>query len=272
MKLRLSKGNKLDFDLISSILFQVKNSESRLSQRELAERVGIPHDKLTNMVSLTVACGLMIPRATRLTKLAKIILQNDPYFSDKGSLWLAHYCIGSNPKWFVWNQFTNNIIYKEEFLSQDVILSQFNDLKEMYPNYSESEFKSDLKKEIKTLILAYSEYQLSKLYYIEKEDEEQYKAESPIPVPDLILLAMIIQYREIHSSKSNVIKIDEIIKADNSPGRICRIEDFQFRNSLERLYRNDYLHLESRADLDQIRLKSDSGITDVLTEYYKEAQ
>ena len=88
-------------------------------------------------------------------------------------------------------------------------------------------------------------------------------------IPVFILLASIIRFRDVYFTGASAIGINEICDAENSPGRLFFLDESFLRTKLETLKRNGLIGIESRADLDQVRLGSDMTFEGVLEQYYK---
>jgi hypothetical protein len=88
-------------------------------------------------------------------------------------------------------------------------------------------------------------------------------------IPELILLASILIYRERYEPKTPALQIETLVSAPNSPGRVFNMEGSDFRKILEELHKKGDIYIESSADLDQVRFKGDIGSNDIVKTYYE---
>ena len=69
--------------------------------------------------------------------------------------------------------------------------------------------------------------------------------------------------------RASALNIKDICNSENSPGRLFFLDESYLRTKLETMKRNGLIGIESRADLDQVRLGSDMTFEGVLEQYYK---
>ena len=89
-------------------------------------------------------------------------------------------------------------------------------------------------------------------------------------IDDAVLLACIYQYREKFANGATALPIKDISSGNNGVARIFTIEDYSFRESLERMKNNGWISIESRGNLDQIRLKDGDNTIEMMKTYYRE--
>ena len=78
---------------------------------------------------------------------------------------------------------------------------------------------------------------------------------------------MLQLYRDRHFAGASALTVNDIFAEENSPGRVCGLNEPTVRILLEQLHRSGDVHLESRADLDQVRLCGPNA-EDFIEKYY----
>lgn len=188
----------------------------------------------------------------------------DGFLETKGTLWTLHYIISSKEHLVIWNRLFNNIL-SNDFKDRETMVTYFEDIKTQVSDYT---FERNVRKEIKMVIDTYLRERFSLIDLISSSDKG-YSYNRNGNIPDLILLSSIIYFRDKYYAGSTTISIKDICHSDNSPGRICFLDESYIRNKLEHLKNLGLLGLESRADLDQVRLGNDLTVESVMEEYYK---
>jgi len=89
-------------------------------------------------------------------------------------------------------------------------------------------------------------------------------------VPPLIFCAAVLSYRQRFAPRTVTLDISALASRANSPGRVFGLTERQVRDLLEDVQGLGYLYVESRADLDQVRLRADFLVPDVVRRYYEE--
>ena len=136
---------------------------------------------------------------------------------------------------------------------------------------SEYTYKHHVRKELSTIIDGYINQRLFNLGIIYKNEEEQnkYRIARNQDIPNLIFLATCIYFRDKYFSGATALEINEICYGENSPGKIFFLDEYIVRNKLEELKMYKLIDIESRGDLDQIRINTDVNFEYILTKYYK---
>ena len=124
-------------------------------------------------------------------------------------------------------------------------------------------------KELQAFFRSYTDYRFSRLRYLVLADGGYRLADRPAPVPEDVLLALALRYRDRTWPGSTGLEIPDLCRGDNSPGRLLNLGESVLRESLESLHRRGLVGIESRANLDQIRFRPELSSLDVLTGYYR---
>ena len=85
----------------------------------------------------------------------------------------------------------------------------------------------------------------------------------------MCILASCYLYRDRYLKGATGIEIEHLVKEQNSPGRVFHISERQLRLSLERLHKERRISIESRANLDQIRFRSNENWLDIVKQFYE---
>ncbi len=266
-KIQILNGFKLYFDQITNIFKSRYDEEEKINLDILTEKTGLNRRKTRIILNFLADVGFNEKRTLKKTNLGKVIYEMDCYLEDIGTLWLIHYLGSANEHLVIWNRFTNNVSSLECFTPTD-IMKEYEDLKQ---DISEYTYKHHVRKELSNIIDGYVNQRLSNLGIIEKneDDENVYRTIKNQEIPDLIFLAICINFRDKYFNGATALDIGEICDAENSPGRILFLDEYTVRNKLEDLKRKRLIGLESRGDLDQIRIGLDTSFEDILKQYYK---
>lgn len=253
MKLQFTNGYRPRFDQISRILQYLLSQEGRkkIPRKEIVDTLGIPNKQVENLTSMMTGFGLVLPRATTLTPFGKAVILSDPYFDKLETLWIIHYIVSSNPEWVVWHRIINTVLPMQDRFEVDQISNQyFSDLK---VHYSEKTFTDKLPKEVGAVFAAYTRSELSRLGILGIEATGNFNKSSPVGIPDLAFLFCLLYYRDKYSPGSSAMNIEDICLAENSPGRVNNLPEYQIRTILGNLHDAGLVRIEKFANLDQIR-------------------
>lgn len=264
-KLQLANGYPLDFNQLAQLLHAVCVSESsKISQLELSEAIGIADRKAENISSLAIALGLVKKGSYRPTELGTLVRERDPFFDDLGTLWFLHYVISSDARYIVWNRIINSIIPKHSRFNREYIKTCFDDLK---PYFTEKSLVKHVRQEIKSCLDAYTGQSFARLSYLRVEGE-WYSLGYRQAIPHLVLAASIVHFRGDRRAGDTAISIPDLCTTPNSPGVVFQLPEDKLRLTLEELKTQVGISLESRADLDQIRISTDLSDVELMKRYY----
>lgn len=268
-KLQLTNGFFLDFAQVARMVAYAAEhgGGARILVKDYAHGIGLGIRRVEHLGSLAVALGLLRPRVLTASGLGQLVNKHDPYLDDLGTLWVLHYMIGSNERHVVWNRLVNRVIPENQRLSTAIARPYFDDLAEFY---SERTMDKHLRKELSAVWNAYTEQAFAHLDYLQAESEQIYVRGDGAPIPPLIFLAAVLLYRERHAPNAATIDIPVLASAANSPGRVFGITPRQVRDLLDAARARGGIYVESRADLDQVRLPPDRSFLDTVRQYYEE--
>jgi len=263
---QVSYGAEINFAQIQRLLEELiqKNKASYLT-REISEILGYPPKKSQGFARLLSFLGLLEYPSKNPTPLAVLINRYDPYFEDIGTLWFLHYHISSNPNIIIWNRIANRLMTKSHFTYEQVP-ELFEDHRD---KYGKSTFTAFLRKEFNICTRAYIESEFSRLNLLTREKKDKFTKTNPATAPDEILLTAILLYRQKFWPYNVGMEIKDLVHPENSPCKLFYLHEHRFREALERLRMNGFIHIESFADLDQIKFAKTADYLEALEMYFQ---
>ncbi len=264
-KLQIGNGYNLEFDTLARLLDMVcRDERGRIPMEELASVMGVADRQAKHLAALANLLGLTEQIIYKPTALGRLVKERDPFFDDLGTLWFLHYVSGSDPRAIIWNRIVNTIIPKQPRFTRERLRAEFDDLREWF---SDDSIKKHVLKELNTFLDAYTNQTFSRLVYLRAEGE-WYALGYRQPIPPLVLAAGIAHFRGDKRAGDTAISIPDLCSAPNSPGVVFQLPEDNLRLMLEELKTQPGISLESRADLDQVRLSPDLTEVDLMKRYY----
>ena len=269
-KLQLTNGYEVDFGQIAQFLAAVERDErARIPLADLGNAIGVSYRQAENIGSIVRALNLANSKTYQLTPLAKVINANDRFFDDIGTLWFLHYVIASEPRHIVWNCLVNEFAPLSQRFTRDEFRNAFSHLSD---SHSQKSAQKHVLKEVNVTLNAYTKQGFSRLAYLTENGEACYVLGYREPVPPLVFAASIARYRDQHRPGDTALSIADLLTAPNSPGVVCQIPEDRLRAGLEALKTQPGMSLESRADLDQVRLTDATPDYQWMERYYQSRQ
>ena len=225
-------------------------------------------------------------RNQTLTRLGRIIYNNDPFFEEIGSLWLVHYMISSNENdataWYVFfNEFDQTEFTEEDFYScirkyvkmidsekmptERAVNEDFRCIMGTYVNRSKSNAdRFDPEDNM--------ECPLSELGLIDtvsgSSKNKVYRKVNPKTesIPVLIALAIILK----NSEEKKEIKFSSILSDKKGLGKTFCLDTITMMNILYELDSLGYVKVIRTAGLDVVRILTDMDFYDCVEKYYND--
>jgi len=268
MKLQLTNGYRPRFDQISRILQFLLSQEERKknSRQEIVAALGIPENQVENLISMMTGFGLVFPRVTTLTPFGKAVIISDPYFDKLETLWIIHYVVSSNPEWVVWYRIINTVLPSQDRYTVEQISDRY--FSDLAIHFSERTISEKLPKEVGSVFAAYTRSELSHLGILGVEGTGNFIKSNPVEIPDLAFLFCLLYYRDKYSPGSSAVNTEDICLAENSPGRVINLPEYQVRTILGNLHNAGLVRLEQLANLDQVRLSDTLAQENVFQRIY----
>lgn len=221
-------------------------------------------------------------REQTLTQLGNVVVRNDPYIEELGTLWLLHYCLAKNIKdatawYYFFNEFKLSEFEKEDFLRQ---ISAY--LKMQDEEVSERSLEDDYNCIINTY-LPKNKYNPDKiqpesnidcpfgeLELLEVVDRKGKIYRKACPnremIHPLIVLAVIID----QAPNKKEIKISDIQNGVGNVGKVFNFDIITLTALLYELEKLGYLKVIRTAGLDVVKLLTDNSFIDCVSEYYRQ--
>lgn len=233
-------------------------------------------------------------RIQKLTPLGELVLNNDPYLEEIGTLWVLHYELVNKkafvPAWyFFFNEMKMRSFSQEDFIrliepySVNVLgadkppavrlsSDDFNCILGTYISKGRMQTsrvspESNIDCPFGELGLIQVENLRDKTYRKKQTDSES--------LPAYALLYALIRYRDDHKASSeseefNILNLEELLNYPGSPGKAFNLDSFSLVELLRMLENRKLLHVVRTAGLDEIRLTTDMQPIDCLKQYYRE--
>lgn len=264
-KINFISGFKFSFDEITNVLCAIHEVEKASKNASIISNFTAYNErKVKILISYLIELEMIFKRNYQMTKLGQIVYENDRYIEDRGTIWILHYILSTKESLVIWNRLFNKIL-STEYKNREMMMKYFLDLKEELSEYT---FNRNIRKEIKMIMDTYIYERFGTIGLINNE-EDKYSCNTNSSMPDLILLASIVYFRDKYYAGASALNIKDICNSENSPGRLFFLDESYLRTKLETMKRNGLIGIESRADLDQVRLGSDMTFEGVLEQYYK---
>jgi hypothetical protein len=260
--LSFGRGLYLDFDRCTYLLRSVQEG---IARSEMEKVLGV--SKPTVAVFIAFARGFDLlerKRCLTLTALGQLILKHDPFFQDSGTLWFLHYVVAAEARQLIWHQFASSFFPRHTSFTIQEARGYFSSL---YDPSNQPSRKTNVYRETRLVLDAYLHKNFVCLGYL-CLDGKRYALGERYPLPPEVLGASIARYRERYHAQDATAGIVELLTEPNGPGRIFQLSERTLRFMLEKIKNAGGMTLESRADLDQVRINP--TITDItwMERYY----
>lgn len=268
MKLQFTNGYCPRFDQISHILHYLLMQEGRkkIPRQEIVAALGTPDKQVENLTSMMTGFGLVQPRVAKLTTLGNAIIRGDPYFEKVETLWIIHFIVSSNPEWVVWHRIINMVIPTLDHMSVEYVSNNY--FSDLVTQFSEKSIAEKLPKEVGAVLASYTRSELARLNILQQEGTGNFVRGNPVEIPGLAFLFCLLNYRDRFSPGASAMNVDDVCLAENSPGRVFNIPEYQVRNILGWLHSSGFIRMEQFANLDQVRLSDTVTQSSVLSLLY----
>lgn len=227
-----------------------------------------------------------------ITDLGNLILEEDPYIEELGTLWAIHCNIASAREdatswYFFFNEFNISPFGKEDFLrGLERFVFTNNDKKEVALSSLDADFSCILNTYIPHERLSSKvvspesviDCPLGELSLVDVENRSD-KTYRKMPanqgmLPSLLVLYAICSMRE-HlvqdgTDVSDEMRLETLLDGPYSPGRVFTLDSVGLLGKLYELENDGYLRINRTAGLDVVRLShSDMGAQGCLERYYE---
>ncbi len=223
-----------------------------------------------------------------ITKFGKLVLKNDPYIEEIGTLWALHCNLASSKEeaaswYFFFNEFNMTVFDKNDFThaiehyifnnneKQDVALtsldSDFSCILSTYIPHDRTSGKAVSPESVIDCPLG----ELGLMAIDNKSSRTYRKKPANLGVlPGLLVLYAICRGREVEEETETEIKLEELLDGPCMPGRMYNLDSVGLLTKLYELEDSGLLRINRTAGLDVIRLADPSmRKEDCLEDYYR---
>jgi hypothetical protein len=267
--------------LYKGTMYIKENDNPVFSGVEACDELGIGKEMVKSLYYWLQATQMIVCKKGKpsLTSYANIILENDPYFIEIGTMYFIHYLLASNQQlatswWWFFNKHKGHSIYKEQFI---------NDMSEYLAVYLKEgkQYSNDvLETDFNTLIKTYYANDiidndpedtkicpLAELGLIKKRHKGIYDKTSPARDDINIYILFGIICNNLKEG-SDEIPINDVLFGDNNIGKIFNLERQTVFYLLEEMQSKGLIKITRTAGLDVFRLPKRLSLEDSLKAYY----
>lgn len=268
-KIHLCNGYAANFTSLARILkVACQDSRKLIPQIDLIAAVGLTEKHVKYLCGIAQAFGIIEQRTCKATSLGQLVYKYDPFFDDIGTLWFLHYMISSNPYHFVWHRLITSVMPIYKCITLEQASNAFDDLRQSIGGQS---IGKHILNELNSTFDAYTNQHFARLDYLSLDDATYILKKNP-SVPPLVLSACVTRFRGLHRPGDTAISVSDLLADSNSPGVVLQLEENRLRTLLEQLKMEPGFSLESRADLDQVRLTDNMPDYGWMERYYVNAR
>lgn len=250
-----------------------------------ADSLGVGSNMALSIKFWLRAAGLISAKNSRLTPLADIILQFDPYLEDDMTLYFLHINIASNEQEATtWNLFFHTMS-NLEFDRQKLEEKMKESFEVNYQtNYAIRSLENDCSVLLQMYVHQYTDdidpednrlCPFQRLRLISRHGKN-YIRETISDIPEYaVLYAIIHQLRSKGITVDRTIQsvsIEELLQGHNSPGKLLNLTRISLNDALDELQNKGHLHVDRTAGLDMVYLAQELPVQaeQIAKMYYEE--
>lgn len=254
----------MDLSLISRLM-QLYGKQPGANLDEISGVVGLNKPKLDGLNKLMGYLGLQNDR--KLTPLGTLILENDPYLKDTGTLCIFHYLLCANDNAEVWYFVSNDFVPK----NREFTRAEFD---QAIDKAGIGQGNTRLKADKSLFLNAYASgdyHALQSLDYLRKVEggNESYKALMIEKVPPLVLGFALYDRRQ-KGVQTSTISINNLLTINGQVGKVFLLQRELLMSKLRELEAKGIVGINQVADLDNIAFKHLDDPLVLLADYYRE--
>lgn len=264
--------------------------------REAMDELGLGSNQVVALRYWLETMGLIVRagrnREHRLTDLGRLILDNDPYTEEIGTLWALHCNLASEQEaaaswFFFFNEFKMNVFSKDDFTHAiERYIFSYNDKTKVALTSLDSDFSCILNTYIphdrasgrQVSPESVIDCPLGELGLVDVDDRSaktyRKKAANLSTLPSLLVLYAICpsraQLEERKEKAGNEVKLETLLDGPKMPGRVYNLDSVALLTKLYELESDGLLRISRTAGMDVVRI-SDPNMTkeDCLASYYE---
>jgi len=262
---------------LSKGISAVKKDPKVFNSSDATDVLGIGTNMVKSLKYWLLATGLITDDGKNLilTNLGNLIDKYDPYFDDLFSWWMIHTTMALNFEEFYILYLFFNKCNANEFSKEEILQTISNLLTSRNLEFNEK----ILFDEINIIIKSYSIDEkidnpennficpLSELELIKKIGKDLYEKNKP-PYRKLNYLIVYYIIKNITSTEG-AISIDELLIAENGPGRILNLDKNLLNEYLDEIRNKGLIYINRTAGLNMLYLKENMSLSDIFVEYFE---
>jgi hypothetical protein len=269
-KFQVSNGYLLEFDQLARILhFLLEHRDAKkISRKVLEEDTGLADRQVESLVSMGTAMGLIVPRVQILTPVGLLVAEHDIFIESTASLEWCHYVGAGSFRNLIWFEVFNRLLTEGTPMTEAQWTQKLRDA--LKGQYTERTIGKGLHEEIRFILDAYLERNLSKLEILHVSHDERLYRQRYTRFAPLVLCAMVYNYcatREI-----SLFQLGQVATAPGSPAVVFGLDETTFREQIEELHERGWLRYETTFNLDQVRTKPGLSALELLTAHFEERE
>ncbi len=264
MAIGISKTFPMDLELISRLM-QFYREQPGANPDIAGHAIGLNRPKIDGLNKLMGYLRLHHKR--KLTPMGELILENDRYLQDTGTLCTLHYLLCSNKGAEVWYFASNYFLQVNKLFTREEFAQAIDDA---HIGKGNTRLKAD-----RNLFLnAYTSedyHALQKLGYLNKvpSKDGQYMCTAVEKVPALVLCFALYDWRST-GVQAQTISITNLLTLDGHIGKIFLLRRESLTEKLRQIEAKGLLGITQVADLDNITFTLIDNPLTPLTDYYRE--
>lgn len=257
-------------------LFEVKNNSKVFSRKDLNDLFGMGTNMVKSLKYWLQVSGLIQDKEKSeyiLSKLGELIYKYDPYMEDIFSLYFLHINIVRNTeKALIWNMFFNKCnlkcFSKKDLQEQIQYLLDSENLE-----YNEKILTDELSVLLKTYMIDENNdtpennfsCPLSDLKLIKRNSKDNYSKEKSQMNN---LNELIVYYLILENASEDNINIDNILKDNNSAGKLLNLDKVMLNEYLDLLKKEDLITINRTAGLNMVYINKRMNLEEIFEEYF----
>lgn len=257
-------------------LNEINKDPSLFSKKEITDILGIGSNMVKSLKYWLLTANLIKEHKKNeyiLSELGKLVFKYDPYLEDIFTLYFIHLNIVQNTeKAYIWNLFFNKCnlksFSKKELQEQMEYFLTNEDLE-----YNEKILTDEIAVLIKTYVIDEKNdtpennfsCPLSDLKLLRKNYKDNYSKEKPT----LNSLNEMIVFYLIESNYKNSVSIEDLLRDNNSVGKLLNIDKTLLNEYLELLKRKDYITINRTAGLNMIYINKEITLEEIFKNYFR---
>ena len=265
-------------------LSTLSKNQDAFQDPNIGEHLGVGKNMVDSIRYWLRACALVDKKdGKKLRKIARTILEKDPFIELDGSLILLHYLLATNEdKATAWYWFFNKFGATEfDTESLAIYLQSF-----ITNQYKKKPREQTIKREVACLLNCYNkpEYKIRETPETENPspfvrfnvitkigDKYRKNGLNPALVDPLVFCHLLHSFWDDHMGKPTTMSFEEVSKGSNSPGLVLGFTEDQSAQMLDRIskeFSGKYLEFHRTGGYFTVELFSKNS-RNALREYYK---